>query len=447
MEKKNTVNFDNSAGTHPKPESVRQAVAYAMRELGGNPGRGGHRLSMAAAERVYAVRKSAAEFFSAETENTAFTPNCTYALNMAIKGLMQFGGHIIISGWEHNSASRPVYALTKRNGVKCSVCEIYPDDVQRTIEGIRRLIRHDTLCVCCMAASNVTGRIMPYHEIGELCRQRGIAFVCDCAQAAGVLPVSIKDGISFICTSGQKGLYGPTGTGLLISSGEFALSTIIEGGTGATTAAAARTNLAVLPLAGGTLTGQVTSNVASAQAFLVSHGTANKDAGFRATRTDTDVSLFFGVGSGGVNHGVYSTKLGKWLVYGDGSNVYCNGTATNVTGTVAIGHGGTGATTAAAARTNLGITCASLYNGSLSSGSITFNYGNYNAYLILGQPGSATAIAGIVIPKGMITTSDVKYQITDESYYRCFNLKYSGSTVTLTISTGSGTVNRVFGLT
>ena len=177
------------------------------------------------------------------------------------------------------------------------------------------------------------------------------------------------------------------------------------------------------------------------------HGTANKDAGFRATRTDTDVSLFFGVGSGGVNHGVYSTKLGKWLVYGDGSNVYCNGTATNVTGTVAIGHGGTGATTAAAARTNLGITCASLYNGSLSSGSITFNYGNYNAYLILGQPGSATAIAGIVIPKGMITTSDVKYQITDESYYRCFNLKYSGSTVTLTISTGSGTVNRVFGLT
>lgn len=222
---------------------------------------------------------------------------------------------------------------------------------------------------------------------------------------------------------------------------------ISKGGTGATTAAAARTNLAVLPLAGGTLTGQVTSNVASAQAFLVSHGTASKDAGFRATRTDTDVSLFFGVGSGGVNHGIYSTKLGKWLVYGDGSNVYCTGTATNVTGTVTVAHGGTGGTTAAAARTNLGITCASLYNGSLSSGSITFNYGNYNAYLILGQPGSATAIAGIVVPKGMITTSDVKYQITDESYYRCFNLKYSGSTVTLTISTGSGTISRVFGLT
>ena len=252
MENRATINFDNSAGTYPKPDTVRQAVADAIRTLGGNPGRGGHKLSMQAAEKIYKVRSTAAEFFGAETENTAFAPNCTYALNIAVKGLMQYGGHIIISDREHNSVSRPVYALTKHNGVKCSVAEIYPD-TERTLENIKRLIRRDTVCVCCTAASNVTGLILPYREIAELCRQRSIAFICDCAQASGVIPVSMKDGISFICTSGQKGLYGPAGTGLLISSGEYKLSTIIEGGTGATSSELIQTPYMPEKLESGTL--------------------------------------------------------------------------------------------------------------------------------------------------------------------------------------------------
>ena len=136
---------------------------------------------------------------------------------------------------------------------------------------------------------------------------------------------------------------------------------VSKGGTGATTAAAARTNLAVLPLAGGTLTGQLKSTYGGVGMYI-SHGTASTDCGITMKRTDTEVQMFVGVGTGGVNHGVYSNKLGKWLIYGNGTDVICNGTATNVTGTVAIGHGGTGATTAAAARTNLGITCVSLYN-------------------------------------------------------------------------------------
>lgn len=222
---------------------------------------------------------------------------------------------------------------------------------------------------------------------------------------------------------------------------------ISKGGTGATTAASARTNLAVLPLAGGTVTGQVKSTYANGGGFLIEHGTANKEASFRATRSDTDVSLYMGVGSGGTNHGLYSYKLAKWIVYADGSNVYCNGTATNVTGTVTVAHGGTGATTAAAARTNLGVAVTSLYSGSLTgSNSCTFNYGNYNFYIIIGTPASSSSKVGIVLPKAILTTSDVRYQIADDANYCSFSIKYSSSTVTLTRYGGAGTITNIYGV-
>ncbi len=229
------VNFDNSAGTFPKPKNVLLAAESALTRYGGNPGRGGHRLSVEAAEMVFSVRQSAAEFFGAEPENTVFTPNCTYALNMAIKGMMQFGGHIIISDHEHNAVLRPVWALAKTRGVTFSVARL-ADSAEETLENIRRLIRPDTKCVCVTCASNVTGRISPYREIAELCRSYGLCFISDAAQAAGITELTLDDGFDFLCTAGQKGLYGPTGTGLLVSAGRFELTTIIEGGTGTASA-------------------------------------------------------------------------------------------------------------------------------------------------------------------------------------------------------------------
>lgn len=114
--------------------------------------------------------------------------------------------------------------------------------------------------------------------------------------------------------------------------------------------------------------------------------------------------------------------------------------------TIPLSKGGTGATTAAAARTNLGITATSLYSGTLSSGSTTFNYGSYSFYVVIGRVTSSGSLLCSVIPKGMITTSDVTYQFADESYYRAFKLKYSGTTVTLTIGGGYGSITNVYGI-
>ena len=229
----NFVNFDNSATTFPKPPSVAAAVQTAFTRYGGNPGRGGHKLSVATSEQVFKTRAAAADMFGAQPQNAVFAANCTAALNMAIKGMMQYGGHIIISDYEHNSVFRPVYALYKRRGATFSVAQISDSD-EETVENFRRLIRSDTKCICCMAASNVTGRLMPIRELAELCRSYGICFITDAAQAAGLIALNVGGGVSFICASGHKALYGPSGTGLLISSGEYELSTIMEGGTGAT---------------------------------------------------------------------------------------------------------------------------------------------------------------------------------------------------------------------
>lgn len=114
--------------------------------------------------------------------------------------------------------------------------------------------------------------------------------------------------------------------------------------------------------------------------------------------------------------------------------------------TVAVADGGTGASSAASARTNLGIAATSLYNGTLTSGSITFNYGNYNFYIIIGRPSSTASRVSLVVPKIMLTTSAVSFQIADETNYKSFNLSYSGSTVTLAIQGGNGQINRVFGV-
>ena len=224
------INFDNSATTFPKPRSVKAASAAALEKYGGNPGRGGHAISLASANAVFRARENIADFFGASPENVVFTLNCTHALNLAIKGVLKPGDHVIISSFEHNSSARPVHALSK-SGVKYSIAEVFPESAL-TVESFRSLIRPDTKAIVCTIGSNVTGQIMPFLELGMLAEKHGLCFIADGAQACGVIPVKLSDGINILCTAGHKALYGPTGTGLLISDGKFPITPIMEGGTG-----------------------------------------------------------------------------------------------------------------------------------------------------------------------------------------------------------------------
>lgn len=225
--------WDNAATTWPKPPSVRNAVATAMVQYGANPGRGGHSMAYATSEAVFHCRETAAAFFGLQDPDTiVFTLNCTMAMNMVVKGILAGGGRAVISDIEHNAVLRPLFAMSPNRPVY-DVARVSLDDPQETLENFRRAITPQTKLIVCSHASNVWGVVQPIREIGALARERGIPFAVDAAQSAGVLPIDMRrDNIDFLCIAGHKGLYGPMGTGMLISNGRYSLPSFIEGGTG-----------------------------------------------------------------------------------------------------------------------------------------------------------------------------------------------------------------------
>lgn len=223
------INFDNAATTGKKPEGVIKAVNYALFNLSANPGRGGHNLSIKAAEAVYSAREKIAIFFGASGgERVIFTANCTAAINYVIKGFLKDGDHVIVSDLEHNAVMRPL----EKTGIKKSVAKVSLSNDDETVQNFESLINEDTKMIFCTAASNVCGKLLPIEKLGRLCKRRGIAFGVDAAQMAGVLPIDVKKcGIDFLCVAPHKGLYAPMGLGILIAETDIG-DTLIEGGTG-----------------------------------------------------------------------------------------------------------------------------------------------------------------------------------------------------------------------
>ena len=212
------IYFDNGATTFPKPRSVIEAAMEGFVRYGANPGRSGHDMSFNTAMKIYEAREKAAAFFGASSpEEAIFTQNCTHGINIALKGLLRHGDHVVISDIEHNAVLRPVHAMSRRGIISYSVAQTFTGK-DETVSSFARLIRPETRMIVCSHASNVLGIRLPIEELGELCLKEDLLFMVDAAQTAGVLPINIGDtGIDFLCASGHKSLYGPPGTGLLIT--------------------------------------------------------------------------------------------------------------------------------------------------------------------------------------------------------------------------------------
>lgn len=232
----NLIYFDHAATSWPKPKRVISAVSDAMIYNGGNPGRSGHVLSVRAAKAVYECREAVCRLLSFNSpERVVFTQNTTHALNMAIKGTVRHGEHILISNLEHNSVIRPVHALSKsyEKRISYSIFDATDADDDETVYCFKRALQPNTSVAVITASSNVCGKILPIDKISAVCRARGIRLIVDGAQAGGVFPIDfIRMGADILCLAGHKGLYGPQGTGIMICSENIEPRCIVEGGNG-----------------------------------------------------------------------------------------------------------------------------------------------------------------------------------------------------------------------
>ena len=226
------IYFDNAATSWPKPEGVYKAAENYLRNSSANPGRSGHTRSIQADLLVYETRERAASFLgAAKPEEIIFTLNATDSLNMAIKGVLEPGDHVIYTSFEHNSVLRPLGSL-RNNGI-ITTTMVPCTDSDFLVDEIKRAIRPETRLIIATHASNVTGMILPVAEISRLAWEKGVLFLLDAAQTAGSLPMSLQEIKPHLAAfTGHKGLLGPPGVGLLYVSEGTELKPWREGGTG-----------------------------------------------------------------------------------------------------------------------------------------------------------------------------------------------------------------------
>lgn len=228
------IYFDNAATSWPKPPEVIAAMQNFMQNIGGSPGRSGHRLSIEAARTLFDTREKLALLFNvADPLSIVLTKNATEALNIAILGFLKPGDHVITSGMEHNSVMRPLRMLEAKD-VSITVV---PCDGKGLVDPsqIVKAIKKNTKAIFLTHASNVTGTVMPVADIGRIAGEYGLVLCVDAAQTAGSYPIDVMEmNIGLLAFTGHKSLFGPSGTGgLYIRDGlEKSIEPIYVGGTG-----------------------------------------------------------------------------------------------------------------------------------------------------------------------------------------------------------------------
>ncbi|MBN2026462.1 MAG: aminotransferase class V-fold PLP-dependent enzyme [Actinobacteria bacterium] len=228
-----TVYLDNAATTYPKPEAVYAAMDRFAREVGGSPGRSGHKRSLEAGREVLLAREAVAGLLGvADPCRIVFTRNATESLNLVIKGVLASGGHAVITSLEHNSVWRPLEALARAGTASYSIVDCDPAGMLDPAR-IEEALLADTRLIVCTHASNVTGSLLPIGEIAELAARRGIPLLVDAAQTAGRYELDPGGmGVQYLAFTGHKELFGPQGTGGLYIAPGWEIDPLLHGGTG-----------------------------------------------------------------------------------------------------------------------------------------------------------------------------------------------------------------------
>ena len=265
------IYLDNAATTMKKPKEVIQAVVEAMASMG-NAGRGAHDATLNASRLVYELRAAFSEFFNAgHPRQIVFTANATESLNIAIKGILNPGDHVITTVLEHNSVLRPLYEMEEK-GVELTVISC-DENGMPLYDDFEKAIRSNTKAIICTHGSNLTGNLVDIERIGKIADKKDLLFVVDASQTAGVIPIDVhKIHIDILCFTGHKALLGPQGTGgMYVREGVY-IRPLLSGGSGVQTFSKKHPVEMPTALEAGTLNTHGLAGLRAALNYISAHG-------------------------------------------------------------------------------------------------------------------------------------------------------------------------------